>query len=188
MKLNEVTVIVLDACVGASAGNTSLAPQSTKSRNILEYLIKNDSFKIVMCKRLFSEWSRHNSRYSSIWLSNMISKEKAILTDINDYSSVDNVIDTNKGTLRNNPTRITAAKKDSHLIHLASLHDKLIISNERNAAELFNKLFQNHEYGEIYWIYILYKNEDQYDSDKLINMQPTGELFDSWKIKNIRYS
>lgn len=144
MRLQDINTIVLDACVGISAGNSSLAPESTNSRKILDFILKN-GYSIICCNKLYGEWTntrhQHSEKYSVIWFSQMLSagRIKLYKSVTSTEQDIKELINRNASCFWNNrESKIQAAEKDAHLLNLAIISEKLIISNERNAAQLLN--------------------------------------------------
>lgn len=136
--------LVIDADVLRSAGN-SVAPVSSNARRIL-LEIQSNGDQSYFCQKLWHEWGKHSSSFSIVWKSSMVARRKMIKVEIT------NETDNHLLTLQDTKAR-AAALKDSHLIEISSVADKIIISNDLLAKGAFSSLLDNRQkFSDIYWM------------------------------------
>lgn len=136
--------LVIDADIARSSGLT-VHPVSSTSRNLLDSIL-NSSHNASFCRILLDEWNKHQSAYTRKWRVSMYSRKK-----------IKNIVheDAVKIRLEQLPEskERNIALKDSHLIDIALLTDKIIFSNDLNAKNSFSNLLKNDGFmNEVYWL------------------------------------
>ena len=128
--------IVIDADIARASG-LSEHPVSKNSRKLLEHIMKC-GHSIPMCPTLRREWNKHRSNYAKRWLASMIAKKRVKFVE-DKNSCIKNYISQNmeEGKLK----QITI--KDAHLVDLALIEDKLVISNDDIARAAFCEISKN---------------------------------------------
>ncbi|MEY0301801.1 hypothetical protein AB7W11_07755 [Providencia manganoxydans] len=154
-------IVIIDADILRSAGGINTQNEVSLFSSQLLSLVLKKNIKVGYDKTLFLEWKHHKSRYSSRWLSSMISKRKLLkLPEDNDISS--SISDAEN--LTTEQKRI--ALKDSHLISNAINSDKIVISKDDRARTIFCLLKE--EIGGsligIYWISLMTKKDTLFES------------------------
>lgn len=139
---------VIDADILRSAGETE-HPHSSNAKRLLE-TIREKRHRMVRCVPLNEEHKKHRSRFSSLWMSAMISKRLHVVWEYVEDSDLRKVIlnpfpeDASK--------KRTAVLKDAHLLEAAAKTGKRILSKDKTAKNLFQaSCGQLGKYGEILW-------------------------------------
>jgi hypothetical protein len=139
--------IVIDASVARSAGETT-HPVSKSCRGFLEeFRLSNN--KLVMSKTIFSEWKKHQSRFSLTWRASIVASKRMVLVD--DAENVKIRTDVERFVL--NDKAKTAVLKDIHLVEAAIQADEIVISCDNKMRELLCTLSgQSTEIKDIVWV------------------------------------
>lgn len=133
-------LIVVDASVARAAGDTSMHPTSKNCRETLQ-AVTSSEINIATCSALVSEWKKHQSNYSRLWLVSMIARGRfkclspdplnnALRECINDHAKTDKCAD--------------AMEKDAHLIEIALQTGKRIIALDETVRNLYKNLSLHH--------------------------------------------
>ncbi|MBN1900689.1 hypothetical protein JW926_05105 [Candidatus Sumerlaeota bacterium] len=131
MKTKGSRLLVIDASVARSAGETE-HPVSMSCRVFLQD-IKKICHKLVMTSSIHKEWKRHQSRYTTKWLSAMIAKKKFKYLEESVLPNID--INLSKVNIANR----CALKKDLLLIKAAISSDGVIITTDKKIINIFSK-------------------------------------------------
>ena len=145
-KFRDISCVVIDTSVLRGAG-TSDHPSSTNNRKVLTE-IYNTKKALVWCKELMDEYNKHGSLFSVEWLGYMFSSRQQIKENIsNQFEDMVNQLPERESTgkseyaLTSNDKK--AIKKDAHLVELALLTDKVVISNDQKAKIILDKIIKN---------------------------------------------
>ncbi|UKS30056.1 hypothetical protein LOZ80_14405 [Paenibacillus sp. HWE-109] len=122
---------VVDACIARSSGHNE-KPVSTNCRVLLEVLL--DSHNIVCFnKELSMEWNTHQSSFARKWRTSMVARRKIKFIDncenIQLRELLINYVTSEKNRL--------AAMKDIHLVEIALISDKVVLSNDDTVRTIF---------------------------------------------------
>lgn len=118
--------LVVDACVGGSAGNASEAPMSKHSREALSAIRENMTLYLAMNPTLLQEWKDHGSRLAISFLTYMVQRRRIVFSVQDVFSSLMN---TCAHQFVNIEER-AAFVKDAHLLASALDFDRIVVSNE----------------------------------------------------------
>lgn len=115
---------LIDACVlkGASLSD---AVDAIKCRDVID-AIRSHGHMLIVDAVLWGEWKKHLTRYSSLWLADVVSREQVtsvVLSDRHRQSVVDAI---DALPLAQQPN----ALKDIHILLAAIEHNALVISSE----------------------------------------------------------
>lgn len=139
--------LVIDADVMRSASEKE-HPISSNSREVLE-LVRDRGHRVVHSQRIFEEHKKHESRYSSTWRVSMIARRQWISCRDEEDKRLRECIRTGHGE---SESRVEAALKDAHLLEVAIVCDKRIISRDARALGLFRELCPTlGKYREVLW-------------------------------------
>lgn len=142
---NKPMNVVVDADVARSAG-TSEYPVSKHSRELLQALIQSEH-KVAFCPALTSEWRRHASKFSIMWLAAMTARKKIIRSNQTETITPEiiRLCATEKAT--------NIALKDIHLIDLALAESNFLASNDVVARKVFLAVAAHHTpLKQIMWV------------------------------------
>jgi hypothetical protein len=125
--------LVIDASVARSAGTESaIDPTSIYCRDFLK-AVRTICHQIVMTREIGEEWQRHRSSFARQWLSSMTARRKVHrLGEVLDKvlrGRIERVIAGEKNA--------EAVRKDYRLIEAALATDRIVISLDESARELF---------------------------------------------------
>lgn len=164
--MSNITLsFIIDADIARSSGNSE-HPVSSGSRKLLENLAKK-GHKIAMCPNLREEWKKHKSIFATKWLASMVARKKVVFID--PLKKIKISIEENMVDCKNKEI----ALKDSHLIDAALAVDKIIVSNDNVAKNVFcNCLFMRGEIGDVSWFNPV--SDGSFISEKL--MSGTGYI------------
>lgn len=125
--------IVIDADIMRSAG-TSEHPHSSNARKILD-AIRDAGHRMVQCAPLKAEHDRHQSRYSSLWRTSMVTRKQWIHWK---YEEDTALRETLVAALPANAFgQERAVLKDAHLLETAAATDNRIVSKDATARNFF---------------------------------------------------
>lgn len=154
--LSNYLSLIVDADIARSSGMTE-HPVSRNSRESLEFIINND-LKLAMCPEILNEWKKHRSLFAKKWLASMYAKKRVI--PIKPLSEAREKIN-NAGIT---PKEHSIALKDAHLIDAALHVDKVILSNDDNAREVFCKVSEKYkELQSIRWFNVVNHSAEAQD-------------------------
>lgn len=138
-RLLVVDSTVLHACGGKVAAH----PTSKRCRDALE-TIRRFCHRIIMTDELGTEWKRHRSNFAATWLATMWGMKK-VERNRSDPIGLDTAaID--------EPAR-QIALKDLHLVEAALATDRIIVSLDKTARNVFAELsHQLLELSDIIWV------------------------------------
>ncbi len=129
--------LVVDASVAGAAGTTE-HPVSSSSRSFLREL-RHICHRVVMTTELRREWNRHASKLAKLWLASMVSKRKVVDVQIElGASQLETAIDGGEWSGKER----AALRKDAHLVLAALQTDRVVVSNDEEARELFRSLYE----------------------------------------------
>lgn len=122
---------VVDACIARSAGESDDVTSTACRQVLLE--LRAICHRVVVGAELSAEYHRHMSRFFRKWLSSMAQKSKIV-----EVSGIDAGL--NRAITRSLPSgedRVQA-RKDLHLVDSALKTDRLVISRDGRAKDLFS--------------------------------------------------
>lgn len=157
--------IVIDADVAQAAGETR-HPVSSACRMTLED-IRKICHRVVMDKRILEEWQKHQSRFAKNWLASMRSKRKVVFVEMSEIQSLNAILETASLTEKQNKV----ALKDLHLIEVAMFSDLAIISLDKKARTVFEKV-----------------NRSSQRLKKVVWADPTSSELHEWLQSGARFS
>lgn len=123
--------LVIDASIAGAAGNTE-HPISKANRDFLRQVL-SVCHKVVMTPEISREWNAHRSRFSSQWRASMTARKKVFEVAETDDPDLRSGID-RCGFSRQQQVAI---RKDLHLVEAALLADRIVISGDDSARQLF---------------------------------------------------
>jgi hypothetical protein len=118
--------LVVDACVGRSAGDKSQAPQSRHSRDALSAVRVMIDHKLVFNAALRKEWENHGSRFATSFLVYMFQRRR--IRYVSDDAFV-GLMRSCAHDFAHAETKV-AFEKDAHVVAAALATDQIIVSNE----------------------------------------------------------
>jgi hypothetical protein len=124
-------LLVVDACVARSAGETE-HPVSSCCRNSL-LAILTICHRIVMTEAVQNEWNRHMSRFTRKWFSSMVAKKKVHRCEGVEVSHVDEACDGLSVTEQD------GLRKDLCLVEAACAGDGIVITRDDVVQEIWQK-------------------------------------------------
>jgi predicted nucleic acid-binding protein len=132
--------IVIDASVARAAGDVSMHPVSKNCRETLQAL-SNSELDIATCSALASEWKKHQSNYSRLWLISMIARGRFNCLPVEPINH-----DFRKCIGDNAETEKCAdtMEKDAHLVEIALQTGKRIIALDETVRNLYKSLSRHH--------------------------------------------
>jgi hypothetical protein len=124
--------LVIDACVASAAGGEDAKhPVSRACRDFLREML-GLPHKIVRTDEIWEEWRKHKSIFARTWLSSMNARKRVhriqVLqdADLRLFASACGEKDA------------AAMLKDCHLVEAAKAADRVVVSQEKVARELFS--------------------------------------------------
>lgn len=126
--------LVIDVSIAQSAGEAYTDdPRSENCHNFLEAVLAI-CHHVAMTPPILDEWHRHRSRYSHKWLTRMYGRKKVVALDT-----------PSDARLRRKIERVAASGgdreamlKDCHLIEAALATDRVVVSLDQIARDLFD--------------------------------------------------
>ena len=147
--------IVIDACVGASAGESE-DPTSRCCREFLDEVL-SICHRMVLTRDIAREWDDHGSGFALRWRGAMESRGK--VARVGDLPDLGREIDSAAKTASDRKAML----KDAHLIAAAMAADGVIASRDARARDLFAGIAADVKgLGTIAWQHI-----DEADADAL---------------------
>jgi predicted nucleic acid-binding protein len=126
--------IVIDADVAQAAGETH-HPVSSACRRALED-IRKICHRVAMDERVLEEWKKHQSRFAKNWLASMRSKRKVFFIKPTNIEDLTEILEGAGLSGKQNEV----ALKDLHLVEVAMASDLAIISLDKKARAVFEKV------------------------------------------------
>lgn len=123
--------VVVDACVGTSAGHKD-HPVSTACRRTLEALLASDCVA-VFSPALSDEWRRHRSALGTKWQASMAARGRRERVE----DAEDATLKTRVCSVFSTNAESDAAGKDIHLVEVARSTDNRVLSRDEACKELF---------------------------------------------------
>jgi hypothetical protein len=141
--------LVIDACVASSAGNEKTShPIGKNCRDFLKYVL-SICHQVVFTLEVKKEWHSHKSKFATEWLTSMYSRKKVV--NIENCYRKDEIRE-KLSSLKVSDRDIEAMTKDVHLLEAALASDKIVISIDKEARDLFSKASKTiGEIKEIGW-------------------------------------
>jgi hypothetical protein len=141
--------LVIDASVARAAGGQHAThPASKRCRDFLQTVL-DVCHKAVVTPEIGAEWRRHRSRFFQLWRVSMEARKKvwrAVCSE--QLADVERVC----GALAT-PGQQEVARKDLHLIKAALGADRIVVSLDDAAREVFSLAAQScPELRTIYWV------------------------------------
>jgi hypothetical protein len=145
--------IVIDACVGASAGQSE-DPTARCCREFLEEVL-SICHRMVLTPDLVREWDEHASGFALRWRALMESRDKVVR--IGDLPDLRSEIDSAARSLGDRKAML----KDAHLVAAAMAADGVIASRDAEARKLFVAVASDIKgLGKIAWQHLDQANGD----------------------------
>ena len=165
-------LLVIDADVArAAGGEKATAIVSVNCTHFLQTFQNDTTHHIVMTTKLSKEWEKHQSNYTTAWLANMIATKRFHVIKLSDNQLLYNKI----FVLSNPESEINEMLKDIHLLEIALITDKTIISLDETVRKLFAKA--SNQVGEIKSI--IWVNPVKIESEQAIDWLKAGAPFES---------
>lgn len=138
---------VVDACVLRSAG-LSGKPTPSECRAVLDEIRKAGE-TVAVDLDLLNEWRKHQSRYSSAWITSMFSRK--LVKKVDKFSGKSDSI-VNAVDKLMEPDR-SIASKDIHLVKIAVDYSYRVVSSEKRCRASFHKASVHCcEISKVFWI------------------------------------
>ncbi|MEN6576559.1 MAG: hypothetical protein ABFD90_09465 [Phycisphaerales bacterium] len=131
MKAKRSKLLVVDACVARSAGETKNPISSCCRESLLGIL--NICHRVVMTDAIQSEWNRHMSRFTRKWLSSMVAKKKVYRCEGAQLSHVD------EACAGLSPCEQDELKEDLCLIEGACAGDGIVVTRDNAIVRIWQK-------------------------------------------------
>lgn len=126
--------LVIDASLaGAAGGKKATHPTSKLCRDFLLAVLKI-CHQIVMTPEVRSEWKKNQSLFAQKWLASMTARKKVHKCPCSENADLRKQIKNQAATKK----QAQAMLKDCHLLEAALETDKLIISLDETARQLFH--------------------------------------------------
>jgi predicted nuclease of predicted toxin-antitoxin system len=126
--------LVVDASVAGAAG-TAEHPISRANRDFLEE-VRRICHKVVMTAEIYREWRSHGSYFSLKWLGNMERRKKVI----REPACADRGLRASISRAHLTARQQGAVGKDLPLVEAALAADRIIVSQDEEARQLFSRL------------------------------------------------
>lgn len=133
-----MTELVIDASVARAAGtgNPHANPPAPQSIDCLE-AVRDGSFSVVFDGETRDEWLRHGRPFAVKWLANMkATKRFRFLRDVQ-WEHLGVLLEAAADLPGNQPA---AVAKDAHVVALAMVSDRRVLSGDLRQRELLGKL------------------------------------------------
>lgn len=127
-------VMVIDASVARSAGRTDHA-RSRRCRAFLQWALKY-CHSLAMSAEIDKEWKKHQSRFTRAWRLDMVQRDKVRNLGSLDSGPLKNRIQSLK---LSKPSEQAAVEKDALLVVAAQAADRIVVSLDNAARDLFIK-------------------------------------------------
>jgi len=136
-------IFVVDTNIVTSASDCSEADEAIKCRDLLECIFLNNSHKIGISTELKNEYEKHWSSYSRKWYTSMmrharVERHNEILN--RELRDIIRRFLSQIFQREHIPDIWTNVEKDIHLLELAIVCDKIIISNENYTRDRLKRL------------------------------------------------
>lgn len=136
-------LLVIDACVARSAGETE-HPVSKACRECLLEVLRI-CHRVAVTEPILNEWNKHMSRFSRKWRCSMAARKKPLKSI--SPKSVDIVM---SGL---SSKQIEAVEKDRCLIEAAMAADHVIVTRDNALRDILSKSLYNEKFlNKIKWI------------------------------------
>lgn len=131
--------LVVDASVARSAGRENARdPTSVYCRDFLK-AVRTICHQVVMTQEIGEEWQRHQSSFARQWLLSMTARRKVYRLD----DVLDNDLRGRIEQVASNERAAEAIRKDYRLIEAAIATDRIVISLDDRARNLFTVAAQS---------------------------------------------
>jgi hypothetical protein len=131
--------LVIDTNVARNAGGEeSVYPDSKNCRDFLLEVSSATSHQVLFNSEMKEEWNKHQSSFSRKWRVKMVETRRLI--EIADEYQESLQAKTYIKNLPENYEGRNAMMKDCFLLDLAIMHDKIVISCDERARNLFRKI------------------------------------------------
>ena len=144
--------LIVDASVARAASGEAVDPRAhcgRLCRQALEAIRNHERLGVAFSPRLWEEWKRNRSRFSSAWLTQMYGRKKVDLLprEANRHDGVERA-----AAARMTQQQAKAVHKDSHLVAAALQADLRVISLDDRARDLVSRLCNVcSDLGRLYW-------------------------------------
>jgi hypothetical protein len=142
--------LVIDASILRAAGSEGAThPVSTYSRNVLLDILAI-CHRAVLSMSLKDEWDTHHSHFARTWLVQMYSSRKITRRLHRDCEHLRQAVNSCE---RINDRQRQAAEKDFLLIEAALNGDKIVLSIDKRARDVYCELCKTiRDFADIYWL------------------------------------
>jgi hypothetical protein len=148
IKSKKILVIDTDILRSAGIGDN---PDASLCFKCLQFTL-SISHRVAVSTELLEEWEKHESHLAHEWRTDMKIRDKLLSAKI----PIDNLQEIIYQLDQFTSTQHEAMKKDLHLIRIALLADKIIISKDSAARKLFNQAAAHiDELRAITWVDLL---------------------------------
>lgn len=149
MRARNSKQLVIDADVAQASGDEGATdPRAINCRDFLKGVM-TQNHRIVMTRRINSEWKRHQSRFALEWRASMDARRRVDRIDPPEYDELQNKV-TNTADSEDD---IEMMQKVFHLLEAALATDKTVISLDQTVRTLFAQASQQvGEIRDIVWV------------------------------------
>jgi hypothetical protein len=167
--------LVIDASILRAAGSAgTIHPVSTHSRALLIDILEV-CHRAVVSRLVKDEWDRHQSQFARSWRVQMYSRRKIGSGSGRDCAHLKKAVRSCKTVSKKESQE---AEKDFLLIEAALNGDKIILSIDRRARDIYCKLSKTiRDFGDIFWI-----NPMEEPSSMSALLKGEIELKPAWKL------
>jgi hypothetical protein len=150
VSIRQILVIDTNILVNAAYRNYENFPTSLQCRELLEAIFKI-CHKVALSPMLKAEWDSHDSLYAKQWRSRMAKRGKIILVDAVERPGIRQKV---LARYEQAPVKQADCLKDFHLIEAAIEADRIIISLDSTARDLFAETCDDGDkLAEIMWVH-----------------------------------
>jgi len=137
MARRRARVLVIDASVAGAASDR----EGTSSRECTDFLRALQALKhrVALSTPLLEEWHRHETRYAATWLRSMFARKRVDSFKVEEDPGL-------RESLRQaapHPRIAAIVLKDAHLIEIALVTDRRIISLDEEARKHFGQAVES---------------------------------------------
>lgn len=138
-KYNKVAqhskCLVIDTDIAHSAGGVDARHPTSKSCRDFLSATRDSGHKVVTTRALKEEWSRHQSRFATLWFASMVARKKVCRVN----APADETLRGKVEEVAPGENKRAAMLKDIHLVEAAFQADKIVISMDETVRHCFHE-------------------------------------------------
>ncbi len=138
MKSKSKFIVVDTSIARAAGGEDAVHPKAKQCRDFLRNIF-TICHKVVLTDEIDAEWKKHQSKYTMLWRTAMISRKKLIIKKVCEIPKIQERL----CKANNRKCELLAMKKDLLLINAAHDNDKIVASLDNTVRKCFSDASQS---------------------------------------------